>query len=233
LWEHFSIAAVILVAATCYFAMRWYVDDREPTSEHHQTEKATSLLRDRRLLTIGLVVLAAVFLEGAAADWLGLFLHDVRDTSQSVAALGYATFALAMALIRIVGTPLIARVGRATASRTAGVIALAGVVIVLAIPSVVTALLGILMWGIGTGLVYPAGMSASGETPGRAAEAIALVSLIGYSGFLLSPPLVGLIAQYTGLQTALWAVVPGALAIAVFAPIVGHRPASNPIPESA
>ena len=233
LWEHFTVAAVILVVATCYFALRWYVDDREPTSDHHQAAKASSLLRDRRLLTIGLVVLAAVFLEGAAADWLGLFLHDVRDTSQSVAALGYATFALAMALVRILGTPLIARFGRATAIRTAGVIALVGVVIVLAIPSAVTALIGILMWGIGTGLVYPAGMSASGETPGRAAEAIALVSLIGYSGFLLSPPLVGLIAQYTGLQTALWAVVPGALAIAVFAPIVGHRTATTPIPESA
>ena len=76
LWEHFTVAAVILVVATCYFALRWYVDDREPTSDHHQAAKASSLLRDRRLLTIGLVVLAAVFLEGAAADCVGIC--DVR-----------------------------------------------------------------------------------------------------------------------------------------------------------
>ena len=83
------------------------------------------------------------------------------------------------------------------------------------------------MWGIGTGLVYPAGMSASGETPGRSAEAISLVSVIGYAGFLVGPPIVGIIAQYIGLSHALWVVVPGAIAIAVLAPVVAHTSRSD------
>ena len=228
LWQHFALASMIFVLATLYFALTWYVDDRESAEDAVATvETRQSLLRNRRIMTIGILVLAAVFLEGSAGDWLGLFLHDVRGTTQCFGALGYATFALAMALIRIAGTPIIARYGRARTIRIAGCVALIGVLTVLLVPITAVALVGVLMWGIGTGLVYPAGMSASGETPGRSAEAISLVSVIGYAGFLVGPPIVGIIAQYIGLSHALWVVVPGAIAIAVLAPVVAHTSRSD------
>ncbi len=235
LWQHFALAGVIAAAGTTYCAVKWYVDDREPVHDStSETEKPKTLLRDRRILIIGIIVLAAVFLEGSAGDWLALFLHDVRGTTQSFAAIGYATFALAMTLVRAAGTPVIARWGRVRVIRVAGFLAFIGVVLVLTVPVTAAALIGILLWGIGTGLVYPAGMSAAGETPGRSAQAIALVSLIGYSGFLIGPPIIGLIAQHTGLQSALWVVAPGAIAIAVLAPVVAHlvTTAHEPLPET-
>jgi hypothetical protein len=50
-------------------------------------------------------------------------------------------------------------------------------------------------------------MSAAGETPDRGPAAIAMVATIAYSGFLVGPPLIGTIAQATGLDGALWVVV--------------------------
>jgi hypothetical protein len=55
--------------------------------------------------------------------------------------------------------------------------------------------------------VFPAAMSRGGETPGRPADAIAAVSTIGYGGFLLGPPLVGVLAEHVGLGDALYSLL--------------------------
>ena len=52
-------------------------------------------------------------------------------------------------------------------------------------------------------LVFPAAVSAGGEAPERPADAIAAVTTIGYGGFLLGPPLIGLLAEQVGLGRAL------------------------------
>ena len=93
-------------------------------------------------------------------------------------------------------------------SASAGVLACLGVTAALALPGYVGILVGIAFWGVGTALVFPAAMSAGGEQPGRAADAIAAVSTIGYGGFLIGPPLIGLLAQQVGIGTALWILPP-------------------------
>jgi hypothetical protein len=61
-------------------------------------------------------------------------------------------------------------------------------------------------------------MSAGGETPGRPSDGIAAVSTIGYGGFLLGPPLIGLLAELTGLGHALLVLLVLAAGIVVLAP---------------
>jgi fucose permease len=125
-----------------------------------------------------------------------------------------------MALSRFSGTTLIARLGRARAIRLAGAVVLTGVVATLAAPGVYGSLVGVLLWGAGVALVFPAAMSAGGETPGRAADGIAAVSTIGYGGFLLGPPLIGLLGERVGLGNALWILPVLGLGIVLLAPVV-------------
>ncbi|MGD9955221.1 MAG: MFS transporter, partial [Candidatus Nanopelagicales bacterium] len=99
-------------------------------------------------------------------------------------------------------------------------VVLSGVVITLAAPGVYGALVGVLLWGAGVALVFPAAMSAGGETPGRAADGIAAVSTIGYGGFLVGPPLIGLVAHEIGLGRALWILPVLGLGIVLLAPVV-------------
>jgi MFS family permease len=179
----------------------------------------------RTLVLIGVVTLCATCIEGAAADWLALYLHDGRGTDQALAAAGYAVFAVAMAASRFSGTSLIDRVGRVGAVRLGGVLAGVGVLGAVLAPGVPGALVGGLLWGLGVAVIFPAAMSAGGEVPGHAAQGIATVATIGYGGFLLGPPLIGLLAQHLGLGSALL-VLPGlAACIVVLAPAVRTRPA--------
>jgi hypothetical protein len=52
------------------------------------------------------------------------------------------------------------------------------------------------------------------EAPGRG---IAVVTTLGYGGFLMGPPLIGLAAQLTNLPAALFLTVIAALVIALYA----------------
>lgn len=215
------LAAVLLVVA-----LRLFIDERdEPTEEHH-ARAAAGRLFTRRLVLVGVVTLCATTIEGAAADWLALYLTDGRGVAASGAALGYTVFAVAMAASRFMGTPVIERLGRVSAVRLAGVVAGGGVVLTVAAPALLGAYLGAVAWGFGVALVFPAAMSAGGEVPGRASDAIAAVSTIGYGGFLLGPPLIGVLGQHVGLGSALLVLPVLAAGIVVLSPAL--RPYAPP-----
>jgi fucose permease len=225
---HFTVAAAVASGGAIAVALRWFVDDRE---EHPEPERVVggdgttqpgvrARLLTRRIVLIGVITLCGTLLEGSAADWLTLFLTDDRDVAASTAALGYAVFAVFMAASRFAGTPTIARLGRSRAVSIAGVLAALGVAATLSMPTLPGILVGVAFWAIGTALVFPAAMSAGGEQPGRAADAIAAVSTIGYGGFLIGPPLIGLLAQQVGIGHALWILPALGLGVALLAPVV-------------
>ena len=176
-----------------------------------------------RLLLVGVVTLCATTLEGAAADWLALFLTDERGATASLAAAGYAVFAVAMAAGRFSGTAVAERLGRHGAVRAGGLVSLAGVLLTVLGPGLAGAYAGAALWALGVCLVFPAAVSAGGETPGRPADAIAAVTTIGYGGFLIGPPLIGLLADQVGLGRALLVLCLLAGGIAALAPAVRSR----------
>ena len=176
-----------------------------------------------RLLLVGVVNLCATTLEGAAADWLALYLTDERGATQSLAAAGYAVFAVAMAGGRFSGTAVAERLGRDGAVRVGGVVSFVGVLLTVLGPGLVSVYLGAALWALGVCLVFPAAVSAGGEAPERPADAIAAVTTIGYGGFLLGPPLIGLLAEQVGLGRALLVLLVLAGGIATLAPAVRSR----------
>jgi predicted MFS family arabinose efflux permease len=186
-----------------------------------------------RLLLVGVVTLCATTLEGAAADWLALYLTDERGATQSLAAAGYAVFAVAMAGGRFSGTAVAERLGRDGAVRVGGVVSFAGVLLTVLGPGLVSVYLGAALWALGVCLVFPAAVSAGGEAPERPADAIAAVTTIGYGGFLLGPPLIGLLAEQVGLGRALLVLLVLAGGIATLAPAVrSRRGRAAPVPGS-
>jgi len=183
-----------------------------------------------RLLLVGVVTICATTLEGAAADWLALFLTDEREATASLAAAGYAVFAVAMAGGRFSGTAVAERLGRHGAVRAGGLVAFAGVLLTVLGPGLVVSYVGAALWALGVCLVFPAAVSAGGEAPDRPADAIAAVTTIGYGGFLLGPPVIGLLADRVGLGRALLVLLVLAAGIAALAPAVRSR---RPQPANA
>ncbi len=215
---HFTLASLVLAGAAM-LAVREMPDagDEAPSpaeGEHHVPGPTGPLIRDLRLLGLGVMTFCAAWAEGAANDWLALMLADDRGASGATAAIGFAVFAGAMTLARLAGTPVVSRLGRVPTLRWGAVVTAVGVVVLLAVPVLAAGYLGALLWGLGIAVAFPLAMSAAGETPGRGSSAIATVATIAYAGFLVGPPLIGTIAHQVGLENALW-LVP-ALAAGIF-----------------
>jgi predicted MFS family arabinose efflux permease len=220
---HFGLTAGV-GAAVVLGALRVYIPDRE-TEPPSRTGKrgARPTILTRRLVIVGLITLCAVTVEGAAADWLALYLVDERHVGDSLGAAGFATFAGAMAAGRFAGTPITERLGRHGAVRVGGLVSVAGVALTVLGPWLPLAYVGAVVWALGVCLIFPAAMSAAGEAPDRPTDAIAAVSTVGYAGLLVGPPLIGILAEHIGLGRALLVLLVLAAAISVLAPAVRVR----------
>ena len=194
----------------------------EPPRHDHPEPAAVSAGRTRRiplrLVALGLVTASTTLGEGAAADWGALFLHDERGASEGSAAVGYALFSLAMAIGRFGGTSVLSRVARVTALRASGVILSSAIVVLLAVDVLPLSLVAMAGWGLGVAIVFPAAMSAAAEHSTRPAHGIAVVSTIGYGGFLVGPALIGFLAGQVGLGVALWVLAALGVVLFVMAP---------------
>ncbi len=183
------------------------------------------------LVPIAAVMACAAVSEGAAADWVGLYLRDQIGTSEAAAAVGYALFATAMAGGRFAGASVLGRIGRSRALRTSGLLTAAGIALLVAAPSASAAFAAVTLWGLGAALVFPTAMSAAAESSRRPADAIAAVSTAGYGGFLAGPALVGVLAGALGLGGAL--LVVGVLGVGIAAlASTASRPVAEPLPAA-
>jgi MFS family permease len=219
---HFALAAGAC-AVVCGVGLSMFINDRPartPSTERVKTKRGSVITR--RLVLIGLITLVSTTVEGAAADWLAIYLAAERGVTQASAALAFTVFAVAMTVGRFAGTPISERLGRAKAVRAGGILAMAGVLLTVSSPVLALSYLGALLWGAGICLVFPAAVSAAGETA-RPAESIAFVTSLGYGAILVGPPLIGALADHIGLGRALLILVALAAGVAVLAPAVRDR----------
>ena len=149
-------------------------------------------------------------------DWCVLYLKQDLLMPQSQAALGYSAFAGAMALSRFAGDPLRARFSEQRILLVGATLAALAMAAVLLAAEPWIAMVGFALVGAGLAPVAPILFNAATRVPGVSrAAAIAAVTSIGYSGFMIGPPLIGSIAQATSLTVALSTVVLGAACLAI------------------
>lgn len=163
--------------------------------------------RDRRLVLIGVIVLAMAFAEGAANDWLPLLMVDGYEVSATAGSLTFLVFAASMTFGRFTGGPLLERFGPVKVVRISAVLAALGLAVVIVSPSPVMAGIATVLWGLGASLGFPVTVSAAGDHPRDAAARVAAVSTAGYVAFLVGPPALGFLADHVGLRLTMTVVL--------------------------
>ena len=156
------------------------------------------------VLVLGLLTFVLFQAEGAVLDWSAVFLHEARGQDPAVAGLGYAMFAVAMAVMRLAGDGITSRFGGETVVRLGSALAAAGFLLAILVPWPVAGLIGFALVGVGAANVVPVLFSAAGRVPGMAPGlAISTIATLGYCGILAGPAAIGFIADHLGLPAAL------------------------------
>lgn len=187
------------------------------------------------LLGLGLLTACAFLFEDAVQSWSALHLERGLGARPGVSGLGPALFAGSMAVGRLGGGWLGARLTPERLLSGCAVLAAAGVLVVALAPDQQVALLGLVLAGAGTSVLAPVLYSAvgAGAAAGRQGADLATVTALGYLGFVAGPPLVGGVSAATTLPTALALLSVFAAAIALAGPYLlslsrSGRPLAGP-----
>jgi fucose permease len=183
-------------------------EEQVAADDHSKTWRGRlSIWRDPRTILIGLIILGMAFAEGSANDWLALAMVDGHGVDNATGAVLFGVFVTAMTVGRLLGVRLLDRFGRVPVLRVSAGFAAVGLLIVIFGPNPTVATIGIVLWGLGSALGFPVGMSAAADDPRTAAARVSAVATIGYFAFLVGPPLIGFLAENVGILNSLLVVL--------------------------
>lgn len=232
----FGLAALELLA--CGTAVGFYLTKEEvaalaPASEKSDGGEASSkkakgltrvAWRERQTVLIALMVMSAGLMEGAANDWLNLSMVDGYGYSTAAASAAFAFFLLMMTIVRFASPRLEARLGSPKLLRITFTGAVVGLLLVAFAPHHLFAVAGIALWGIGSSLGFPLGISALSVDPVMTPARVSVLSTVNYGAALIGPPLLGLIADHIGYHRALaFVALPVLLAIVLAGQVPDRR----------
>lgn len=152
----------------------------------------------------GAIVLIAFLTENAAESWSALHIEKTLHGSAALGSAGPAVLALTMGTARLLGHGLQARYSTLRLLLTGSAISATGALSVAVAISPILAYAGFVIMGIGSSVIAPTAFTLVGATaaPEARARAIARATMLGYLGYFVGPPSLGLIAGSFGLRAA-------------------------------
>lgn len=196
--DHYLLISSLMIIV--YLVMHFYL----VRSEERNSGSGRMVWPSKLLWLLGIICFCCALCEGAMADWSSLFYKQVVGDGSKVNTTGYTAFALMMALGRLVGDKLVDRFGSRNVLMVDSLFIAMGFLIGTNILNSIGVIIGFGLIGIGVSTVIPIVYTLSGKNPGTPASiSLATVSSIGFSGFLVGPPVIGYIAHGIGLRPAL------------------------------
>lgn len=217
---HFGISAAAYLFITFLFASFLLETHEGRAPEQHRLPLNKI---PRVLLALSAIGFCILLSEGAIADWTAVYLRQILQAGPGMAAAGYAVFSAAMAIFRLLGDLITARLGPLLTVRTGSLVAAGGLFWALAVHSPVWALPGFAAAGAGLSVIIPLVFGAGGRVESVSPGAgIATVTGIGYIGFIVGPPTIGFASQLFTLRYALGFVIACCLVSAVLSRFLGQ-----------
>jgi predicted MFS family arabinose efflux permease len=211
----------LIAGVALWLAAALWITGRLGSASSHSEGGSGFALPSRAVFLIGALCFLAMMTEGAIADWSGIYLRQDLGASAAAAATGFTGFSLGMAIARLGGDVLNERLGAGPLLR--GGMALVAVALggVLLIGEAVPAVVGFALCGLGIANAVPLLFSAAGrlDPPG---PSLAATFTVGYTGFIVGPPVIGFLADRMGLPETLSLLVLAALAVAALGGRAAH-----------
>ena len=216
------LAAAPVMAVAVVLGARKFVSDRE------HVEKRAFVWPSGALLPLATMVFCAVAVEGAMFDWSGVYLRRTLDASEGMAAAAPTFFAAAMAIGRLAGDQVTVRFSAPVVARGSAVVALLGLIGVVAAPRAEFVFGALILVGLGLAVLVPLAFSAAVRQPEhahwRGDRGRGDGWLLGVS---VRPPTIGLIAERFTLRGSFVLMLLALVVIAVLAP-GWSAPQNNP-----
>ncbi len=177
---------------------------------HEQVDATDKTFAFPNLSLLGLAFMGFCILlsEGAIADWSAVYMTETLLSNPFLVGLSYSGFSMAMAVGRFLGDSLIPKIGPRKILFYGGIFAVVGLGATLLMGDPLFSIVGFSLTGLGYSCIVPVLFSLAANEPGYTpGTGIAAVTTIGYTGFLIGPPLIGFLSEAYSLPAGLALVV--------------------------
>jgi MFS family permease len=206
LWSlagHFTLVSILLSVLAILFFFYLIPFDKPRNPDHK-----LFALPDKGLWILGAICFCCALCEGAMADWSSLYYKQVINNVRQISTTGYTSFALCMAGGRFIGDRIADHMGYKGILVLDSFLISAGLSLALFFPSPITVIIGFGLVGFGVSTIIPMVYSVAGRSQNLSpGTALAAVSSVGFTGFLIGPPLIGFLAHQFSLRWALLLVL--------------------------
>lgn len=199
-WAVVALVAAVL-AATPY-------DNRHKAEQAPEAESVAEVAEAgprpwRFLVPLIALAICGTLMEEVATSWSALFIDQETAAPDGLAGLGFTIVLAAQFVGRLVGDPMTDRWGREAVARAGGLLAAAGMALAWVGPSWHLTLVGFGLMGFGCATLVPAAFAAAARVPGLAhGTGVAVLGWGMRLGFLVTSPVIGVIADTAGLRHA-------------------------------
>jgi MFS family permease len=223
---HLACSAIVFGAAAVV-ARRWLLPEgagevtpsapAAPPAPSDAAARAPGTVPWGVLGALVVVAIGGAVVEDSGASWSAIYLAGTLGASAFAAGAGFMALQGMQFVGRMLGDRLVDRLGQRAVARAGGALVLVAMSTALLVPTVPGTVLGFGLAGLGVATLIPAAMHGADQLPGlRAGSGLTIVSWLLRVGFLVSPPLVGAIADASSLRAGL-VVVPVAGLLVVLA----------------
>lgn len=190
------VVVLVLIANAFYFRSYVHIKAGIPPKQ------AVNFSQLKPLFLLGLISFVVMGSEGAIVDWSGLFLQELVMAPNYLIGAGFLLFSFCMTVARFFGDMLSDKIGGHSLILLGTAVAILGYILVLQQQLYVT-LFGFALNGLGFSVIIPEVFRLAGKNKEiETAKAIAITAGFGYSGFLLTPVILGFAAKTFGLDVS-------------------------------
>jgi len=170
----------------------------------------------RSLAPIAAMAFLLLFCAASMRDWSAVYLRETFAANYTQASQGFAAFSAMTAVGRLFGDRVRYRLGDRNLLMFGGLLGAAALAFGLGLQTQVAMIASIGLLGLAHSILTPLLFSAAGKHPvGQPATNISAVMTVGFLGYVVGPPLIGMISQATNLGVGLASAIVASSLIAV------------------
>ena len=198
------IYVIILLPFNIFIVLRLHVDQIQNTENKHSIFFIWPLL----IFILALISMVNALTEGSVDAWGALYMRDFIQVDGFLIGLATVSFNIFMVIGRLSGDWIRDRIGVYNFLTILFITSIISLYMLYSFDSILAALCGFALLGIGTSAIIPIAYSLAGKAEGiDSGAAIAIVSIAVYGTFMGAPATLGIIANNYGVNSIFFPIL--------------------------
>ena len=198
------VYVIILLPFNIFIVFKLHVDQTENTENKQNIFFIWPLL----IFILALISMVNALTEGSVDAWGALYMRDFIQVDGFLIGLATVSFNICMVIGRLSGDWIRDRIGVYNFLNILFLTSIISLFILYTFDTILAALCGFALLGIGTSAIIPIAYSLAGKTEGiDSGAAIAIVSIAVYGTFMGAPATLGIVANNYGVNSIFFPIL--------------------------